>query len=130
MAAGCEIERTILMATHGSELAMRDVLAEDMEILLRRLPRDRQLYEMNECERLLAEAGIDAGDLRRDNPQTFACDLFQDNPAVSHLVEGALQTAKEWDPSHHPADHPRRHSSDLCPSGMVAGLLPSDHHME
>jgi hypothetical protein len=102
---------------------MRAVLADSVTELLQKLPREEQLQEMRECERLLWEAGIDPGSPRRDSPQKFSDDLFLANPEVLPLVQQAMryqEANKSWDPT----------KLDEPPTAVVCRLLPSDGHME
>jgi hypothetical protein len=103
------------------ERKMRDLLAGRLGDLLSLSHPSQHLYYMAEVERLLREAGLEAGSPRRDDPRTFASDLFQENPGTYPLVADALQKAK-GNPNWSPASE--------TPDDLVASLLPSDQHLE
>ena len=103
------------------ERKMRDLLAGHLGDLLSRSHPGNREYQMREVERLLREAGLQAGSPRRDDPRTFASDLFHENPGTSPLVQQALQKA-QGNPNWSPASE--------TPDDLVASLLPSDHHLE
>jgi len=100
--------------------AMRDRLAASLEAMLNRLPREDQVYEMKECERLLEEAGYLIGSPRRESAAKFAQDLFHNNPGTHDLVANALKQGKDWDPA----------GGERSPAGLVAMLIPGDGHLD
>jgi hypothetical protein len=92
-----------------SEEEMRVFLAISLANMLKKLPRKEQFEEMKDCERLVREAGIDPGDLPRDNPEKFANNLFlPNNPQMHPLVQQALdclKADKNWDPENQELAH-------------------------
>jgi hypothetical protein len=101
---------------------MRDLLTDHLAGLLLRTPEDEREYQMSEIDRLLWEAfGSAVVPGRRDSPQAFATDVFQENPATLPLVENALEKS-QGNPDWRPASE--------TPDDLVASLLPSDHHLE
>jgi hypothetical protein len=99
-----------------SEREMRGLLAEALEALFYRLPKDQRLPQMRRCETLLDRASLSVS-LRDQSPRVFSQDLFLSSPEAWPLVENALRN------QHVPEE------AD-SPSDLVASLLPSDHHNE
>jgi hypothetical protein len=99
---------------------MREFLSKSLEQLLLNCPLEQRELEMREVERMLRDAGIEAGSPRRESLALFAWDLFHDNPGTWPLVLNALSQPKAWNPV----------EDDAGPADMVARLMPGDGYLE